>query len=138
MLGSNYLIGGALAVLGVAVATEPAAEATFGPTFWATVGLIVTTVLGFIFQAYRESRDRRWKREDAGAKAEMVEKLDANTEITKQGLEFNKQAIAVANNFNAKLAQSHADLAQSVQSVAVAAETVAAAAQQVTPPPANP
>jgi ADP-ribosylglycohydrolase len=127
----GILVGGQCAVIGVAVATspaEPSPEGTFGPTFWATIGLIVTTVLGFVFQAYREARDRRWKREDAEAKAQIatlaeehekaaeqgrkliVEKIDENTQM-------NAEAIKVANNLNEKVAAAHETAAAALAAV---------------------
>lgn len=129
---SLVVIGGQAGIVAVATAIPPDPEPTFGPTFWATVGLIVTTlitsVIGVLFQAWKEARDRRWRIEDARAKEtirqvaentkdELAQKIDANTEISVRAFE-------AANNLNEKMLRTQ-------QAAAAAARTVAEAANVV-------
>lgn len=121
---TGSFIGG-LAVVTISAASPPDREPTFGPTFWATVGLIVTTVIttvgGWIWQGYKEARDRRWRIEDAKAKEgiaalavdtkdTLVAKIDENTEM-------NRQALDAANNLNLKMAAAQETVAQAAEMV---------------------
>lgn len=105
---NGITIGGQAGIVAVSTVLPPDPEPTFGPTFWATLGLIVTTfitsAMGLWFQAYKEARDRRWRMEDAEAKARiarlavetkdtLVDKLDENTALTRATLEAAGQKV---------------------------------------------
>lgn len=134
---SLVVIGGQAGIVAVATAIPPDPEPTFGPTFWATVGLIVTTlitsVIGVVFQAWKEGRDRRWRIEDARAKEtirqvaentkdELAQKIDANTEISVRAFE-------AANNLNEKMLRTQQTAAAAARTVAEAADVVKRAAE---------
>lgn len=108
-----------------AVADTVRPEPMFGPAFWT---VIATSVLGYVWIAYKEARDRRWKKEDEAARAqhdkearigreailerlnEGIGKVDENTELTKEG-------IRAANNYNEKIVSAHDTAVAAIEAV---------------------
>jgi hypothetical protein len=130
------IIAGQAGIVAVATALPPDPEPTFGPTFWATVGLILTTLAGFAFQAYREARDRRWRAED-DAKKEVIRQVAVETKEVLAAKIDENTAISVAafdaaNNFNAKLREVREQVAGAPQErAAEAQERIANATEQM-------
>lgn len=74
-------------------------------TGWIT---LATLVAGFLFQWFRENRQRRWDIEDrAQAVTKTTKKLDAATSQLNEAIEVNtlisQKAFKEANNVNARL-----------------------------------
>jgi hypothetical protein len=135
VLATTAIQGGQAVTLAAAAAAAPDDAST---SFWA---LFLTTLLTLIFQAYREQRDRKWKKEDADEKAEIARLARENRELTEQkgrelsrksdviaekidaNTEISKQAFAAANDLNTKMLKTQ-------ETVASAAATVAEVAKQ--------
>jgi hypothetical protein len=64
-------------LLGAAVA----APEDVSTSFW---GLFLVTAITLVFQCYRESRDRKWKKEDAEEKAQIAHLVVENKRLTSE------------------------------------------------------
>jgi hypothetical protein len=65
-----------------------------GETFWVSLINLIAVIIGFLWQAYREARNRRWANEDrVRLSKENLQAIKENTNITKENMKHSTEIL---------------------------------------------